>query len=45
MDCSCGWRPTFCSTHIQYGKFICVYIRSMYDVKVVNNELIYILKK
>ena len=43
--CACGWKPTFCTSHIQFGKYICVFIRSQYDLKVVNNELIYVLKK
>ena len=26
-SCKCGWKPQFTTSHIQYGKYICNYIR------------------
>ena len=43
-SCKCGWNHTMMCSHIQFGKYTCQIIRSMYDIKVVNGELIYVLK-
>ena len=43
--CKCGWNPDFTTSHIQYGKYICHYIKAFYDVKIKNGEMIYELKQ
>lgn len=43
--CKCGWNPEFTTSHIQYGKYICHYIRVLYEVKIENGEMIYVLKR